>query len=138
MLIDVDNFKAFNDTYGHPEGDHCLKNVAATISRSLRRPADICARYGGEEFAVVLPNTSREGALLLAETMRQAVAELNIAHAGSASGRVTISIGVATDISGFDQSSLFKLADEALYRAKHSGRNQVAISPLPNELELPV
>ncbi len=102
MLVDVDNFKAFNDTYGHVQGDHCLKSVATTISASIRRPADSCARYGGEEFAVVLPNTNEEGAFLLAETMKRAVADLNISHKGSSFGHATISIGVATDIANID------------------------------------
>lgn len=102
--------------------------MATTISASIRRPADSCARYGGEEFAVVLPNTNEEGAFLLAETMKRAVADLNISHEGSSFGHVTISIGVATDIANIDQLSLFKLADKALYRAKASGRNAVVAS----------
>lgn len=128
MLIDVDHFKAFNDRYGHVEGDRCLKEVAAAIAASIRRPADVCARYGGEEFSVLLPNTGKEGALARAEIIRQAVAALNIAHSGNGAGHVTISIGVTTGHGVLEPSGLFKLADEALYAAKESGRNRVVAS----------
>ncbi len=128
LLIDVDHFKAFNDTYGHVEGDRCLQEVAAAISKAIRRPGDTCARYGGEEFAVLLPNTSEEGAWGRAEIIRKAVTSLNRTHSGNEAGHVTISIGVVTSTGEFEPPELLKLADDALYSAKQSGRNKVVAS----------
>lgn len=125
MLIDVDHFKAFNDLYGHVEGDRCLREIASTIAASIRRPADICARYGGEEFAVVLPNTGEDGGLAIAEVIRQAVASLDMIHSGNETGCVTISIGVATVRGELAPSDMLNKADEALYAAKAGGRNRV-------------
>lgn len=95
LLLDVDCFKSFNDRYGHQEGDQVLRSIAACIPQTVRRPADAGARYGGEEFAVLLPGTDAAGALAIAEHLRSAVAALGIPHAGSPSGQVTASIGVA-------------------------------------------
>lgn len=128
LLIDVDHFKVFNDTYGHLEGDQCLKEIANAISGSIRRPADVCARYGGEEFAVILPNTGRDGARERAEIIRQAVMSLNLAHSGNQTGYVTISVGVATTHGELAQAELLKRADDALYAAKDGGRNRVVSS----------
>jgi diguanylate cyclase (GGDEF)-like protein/PAS domain S-box-containing protein len=128
LLIDVDHFKIFNDTYGHLEGDRCLTEIASAISGSIRRPADVCARYGGEEFAVILPNTDRDGARDRAEIIRQAVMSLNLVHSGNQSGYVTISVGVATTHGDLGQAELLKRADDALYAAKAGGRNRVASS----------
>lgn len=128
MLIDVDHFKVFNDTYGHIEGDRCLKEIANAISGSIRRPADVCARYGGEEFAVILPNTGRDGARERAEIIRQAVMSLNLVHSRNQTGHVTISVGVATTHGDLDQTELVKRADQALYAAKDGGRNRVVSS----------
>lgn len=137
MLIDVDHFKAFNDTYGHLEGDRCLKDIATAISTSIRRPADICARFGGEEFAVLLPDTTGTGAAALAENIRQAVAALNISHTASAVGHVTISIGLVTGSGQTDAAVLLKMADDALYAAKGSGRNKIIASTIVSDTPVP-
>jgi two-component system, chemotaxis family, response regulator WspR len=129
LMIDVDYFKPYNDTYGHVSGDNVLRTVAATIRREINQPRDLVARFGGEEFAVVLPGTGSGGARLLAEKMRRDVAALALPHAGSAvSEHLTISIGVATLTpgEGVAETSLVEEADAALYRAKRDGRNRVA------------
>jgi diguanylate cyclase (GGDEF)-like protein len=131
ILLDVDNFKAFNDRYGHPAGDDCLARLAAAITGTIRRPADVVARYGGEEFVVVLPSTELAGAAHVAEGIRRAVAALNIRHADNPLGIVTVSLG-ATAVhpqSGGSQQALLGTADSALYAAKHAGRNQVVAIP---------
>lgn len=127
MMCDVDHFKLFNDTYGHQAGDDCLRQVAHCIQKTMERGSDIAARYGGEEFAVVLPETQIGGALFLAEKIRHAVHELHIPHAASASGWVSMSIGIASMIPGEKSSSeeLIQAADQALYQAKHEGRDRV-------------
>ena len=131
LMIDVDYFKPYNDTYGHVAGDNVLRSVAATISRETRRPRDLVARFGGEEFAVVLPGTGSAGARLIAEKMRRDVASLALPHVGSAvSEHLTISVGVATltPTPGLAETALVEEADAALYRAKRDGRNRVAFS----------
>jgi two-component system, chemotaxis family, response regulator WspR len=130
LMIDVDSFKRYNDTYGHLAGDGVLKKVAATIKSSIGRPADLAARFGGEEFSVVMPNTALAGAQYLAEKMCRGVENLQIPHSGATStGYVTISIGVAATIPPHDQpwNVLVKAADGALYEAKKTGRNRVVI-----------
>ena len=129
LMIDIDNFKAFNDTLGHQAGDECLKKVAAVIDEGVRRAGDVVARYGGEEFAVLLPDTDLAGASALAERIRAAVEERSIIHPAT-QGAVTVSVGVAT-ASGRDDgepAQLVRAADAALYRAKGDGRNRVRIS----------
>ncbi|WP_321930227.1 diguanylate cyclase [Paraburkholderia guartelaensis] len=131
LMIDVDYFKPYNDTYGHVAGDNVLRSVATTIRREIRQPRDLVARFGGEEFAVVLPGTGSAGARLLAEKMRRDVAALALPHVGSAvSEHLTISIGVATltPAPGLAETALIEEADAALYRAKRDGRNRVAFS----------
>ena len=130
LLIDVDFFKPFNDNYGHQVGDECLKAVARTLAQTLHRPSDLAARYGGEEFGVILPGTDEQGALAVAESLREAVQQLGITHRFSEVAQVvTISIGLACmtpqrgNESGFIR--LLKEADEALYQAKTGGRNRV-------------
>jgi diguanylate cyclase (GGDEF)-like protein len=126
LMIDVDNFKAYNDAYGHDAGDECLRQVASTIQASMRRSADFAARYGGEEFVCVLPDTDREGAISLADTIRLNIEALNIPHAHDNADRiVTISTGVGTFLASAQQSpvELIKAADGALYLAKEGGRN---------------
>ncbi len=129
LLIDVDRFKAYNDTYGHPAGDDCLRTIGNLLKLGLRRPGDVAARHGGEEFAAILPDTPEEGALMLAETLRKTVHGLGMEHTGSAFGAVTISIGLATATPGGPITrgeDLAELADAALYAAKAGGRNRTA------------
>lgn len=130
MMIDVDYFKAYNDNFGHLEGDEALRQVAKAIRASSSRPSDLPARYGGEEFALVLPNTSPGGARLLAEKLRQTVASMNIPHIAPSEGAsLTVSIGLATIVPpvGSHSRQLIQSADQGLYAAKHNGRNQVAV-----------
>lgn len=130
-MIDVDHFKSYNDRYGHPAGDECLKRVAHALQASARRASDLVARYGGEEFSLILPDTDATAARQLAEAVRAAIEALAVPHEHSALGQVTISIGLATLASGAEMSctSLVRAADEALYRAKRAGRNQVCVAP---------
>ncbi|MBB1125178.1 diguanylate cyclase [Thiospirillum jenense] len=126
VICDIDNFKSYNDNFGHQAGDGCLRTVAQTLSDNLQRGGDFCARYGGEEFVVVLPNTSINNAVQVAEKMREAVANLNMCHPASTFGIVTISMGVAMDdVRNPDHETLIRHADGALYRAKETGRNRV-------------
>ncbi|WP_426141263.1 diguanylate cyclase domain-containing protein [Pseudomonas sp. DWP3-1-2] len=130
MMIDVDFFKAYNDSFGHLEGDEALRQVAKAIRAGCSRPSDLPARYGGEEFALVLPNTSPGGARLLAEKLRMTVAGMNIPHIAPVPGSsLTISVGVATMIPsvGSNSRQLIQEADKGLYAAKHNGRNQVSV-----------
>ena len=140
LLIDVDHFKSYNDTHGHLSGDRCLRHIAEAISTNLHRPTDTAARFGGEEFTVILPGTTIEEALDIAETLRQAVAAMRLPHAGNTCGGIqTISIGVASTIPTSDNPplSLLKSCDEALYFAKQQGRNQVkAASAIPHTTDL--
>lgn len=135
VFIDIDFFKGYNDAYGHVNGDNCLTRVAITLKTTLKRPADLVARFGGEEFAVLLPETDLNGAVVLAESMRKEVAELNIAHIKSnAASHVTISLGVASTVPGkCSSTALIEMADKALYQAKENGRNRVKIM---EEIEL--
>ncbi|WP_108395989.1 diguanylate cyclase [Devosia submarina] len=128
LLIDVDRFKPYNDHYGHQAGDAALRRVAEILKASLKRPADVAARYGGEEFAAVLPDTDEDGAYLVAEAFRRALAEMRIDHRTSERGYLTASIGVATYMPEAGQRSsaeLIQVADEALYSAKAAGRDRV-------------
>ena len=152
LMIDVDHFKAYNDHYGHVAGDLCLQRVAQALSQSIGRVGDLVARYGGEEFAVLLPDTDGTQATAIGQRLCDAVRAMNIEHL-AAQGRpqVTVSIGSAsalpafTAVPGMPHTShpasardaarhLFEQADAALYRAKQSGRDQVA-SFEPNGLQ---
>lgn len=126
FIADVDWFKAYNDTYGHPQGDECLKAIGATLRQVLKRASDVPARYGGEEFVALLLETDATGALVLAEAFRQAVRDLKIPHSGSERGFVTVSVGVATSVANAigSQAQLVQRADEALYSAKAAGRDR--------------
>ena len=127
-LLDIDAFKQFNDRYGHPAGDRALRSVARVTGAAMRRPGDLAARYGGEELLLLMPETDVDAAQALAESVREAVLALNIAHeASSVTPLLTVSIGGATlDIEGDEQpSDLFEATDAQLYRAKQAGRNQV-------------
>ncbi|MBD1939520.1 diguanylate cyclase [Microcoleus sp. FACHB-68] len=140
ILCDLDYFKQYNDTYGHLAGDFCLQKVAKTIRCTLNRPGDLVARYGGEEFVVILPNTHANGALQIAETMRNEVENLKMDHAQSdISQYVTLSLGVVSLIpqNPLNPSILMAVADKALYQAKAQGRNCSVLKPLDLEnLEL--
>jgi diguanylate cyclase (GGDEF)-like protein len=127
VMIDIDHFKRFNDSLGHPEGDRVLAAVASAVRRAGQRPADLAARYGGEELGVLLPDTDAKGARRIAESMLTNVRQLAEPHPSSEHGILTVSIGVATMFAGqnIGPSSLITLADTALYAAKQSGRNQV-------------
>jgi diguanylate cyclase (GGDEF)-like protein len=129
IMIDIDSFKAFNDRYGHPEGDRCLRDVAGAL-RAAVRSGDETARYGGEEFAVLLPATEGSVAESIAEALRTRVADLKIRHEAHPLGSVTISVGVATTTAAapLPPAQLVGRADQALYRAKAAGRNQVAVA----------
>ena len=132
IVVDVDHFKAYNDTYGHAAGDEVLRLIARTLQDALRRPGDFVARYGGEEFVILLPGITSEGAMAPAEQARAGIEALDIPHAVSTvAARVTISQGGATcrPAEGNTEPDLFRLADSYLYVAKHAGRNRVAWAP---------
>ena len=127
ILLDIDYFKRFNDRYGHPEGDACLRRVADAILSSLRRPTDLAARYGGEEIAVLLANTDAAGAGIVAEEILSAIRALDIVHEDSPFARLTASAGVSVStliVETLTPAALIKAADEALYLAKQNGRDQ--------------
>ena len=128
VLMDIDHFKQFNDNYGHAAGDECLIKVAAALSDSVHRPADLVARYGGEEFVCVLPETDYQGAEKMAWKILDNIVAVGVPHAhSSAADVVTMSLGVATIVpsDGTVPADLIKTADEHLYVAKESGRKQV-------------
>ena len=128
VMLDIDYFKLFNDTYGHVAGDDCLRKVAGILTATIQRTTDFASRYGGEEFVLVLPATDEQGALTVAEKIRCRVEALAIPHEKSPlAGVVTVSIGVATimPLRDSDAGLLMTAADQALYRAKTAGRNQV-------------
>jgi diguanylate cyclase (GGDEF)-like protein len=131
LLIDVDLFKAYNDLYGHVGGDECLRCIAKVIASALQGRAEIAARFGGEEFAVILPNTTMEAAVQVAEDVRHAVAGMKVPHSGNQLGIQTISVGVAAGIPHRNAAaiSLLTASDHALYRAKYLGRNRVESAP---------
>ena len=129
LMVDVDAFKAYNDIYGHPAGDACLRAVARVLAATFALPSAIVVRYGGEEFAALLPDIDAAEALALATAALRGIRDLAIAHDGSEHGIVTVSIGVAADGPAADRvaDDLLREADRTLYRAKHGGRNRVAI-----------
>jgi diguanylate cyclase (GGDEF)-like protein len=134
ILLDIDYFKYYNDCYGHQAGDTCLIQVAQTAAKQLKRPADLFARYGGEEFIVVLPNTNLEGAIMVAESIQQAIRDLCIPHQDSkVSDVVTVSMGISCLIPTADSSveDLIKITDDALYQAKQQGRDRYSVSSFP-------
>ncbi|GAB4382649.1 MAG: hypothetical protein Kow00121_43190 [Elainellaceae cyanobacterium] len=134
LLIDVDAFKRFNDTYGHVRGDSCLRAVAAVLKEVPQRPGDFVARYGGEEFICILPNTAFDGAMLFAEKIQQGVNKLAIPHLTSIiSKHLTVSIGLQTVEKVTEQrtpESMIMLCDEQLYAAKMTGRNRICASSI--------
>ncbi len=128
LMLDIDYFKAYNDTYGHQRGDGCLKQIASVIQETLGRSTDLLCRYGGEEFCVILPETDEAGAKIVGEKIRTVIEALKIPHSGSKIlPWVTISIGAATMIPSVYTSfmTLVSNADKAVYKAKFDGRNCV-------------
>ena len=128
MLCDIDYFKLYNDTYGHPAGDLALQTVAQVLHSAIRRPADLVARYGGEEFALILPDTNLDGALYVGNLIRHNLAQLELAHQKSTvSSYVTLSVGLVNCIPNSKSSpqDLIEQADSLLYRAKRAGRNRI-------------
>jgi len=125
LLIDVDNFKAYNDTFGHQQGDAALVSVVSKFNGVLKRPGDFAVRWGGEEFVIILPNTDTDGAMEVAEQLRQSVEEAEIP--GKQITNITVSIGVNTWVYGQESTidELMQNADTALYEAKHDGRNRI-------------
>ena len=125
LMIDIDYFKNYNDTYGHQQGDESLRVVAKEIQQHLRRPSDMVFRYGGEEFSVILPDTPLDSALTLAERIRSGVEGIGLVHSGSTYEYVTASIGIATKVPADNYSilSLIEEADRCLYSSKNNGRN---------------
>jgi diguanylate cyclase (GGDEF)-like protein len=143
LMVDVDFFKLYNDIYGHQMGDQCLKSIAEAISRVIHRPTDLVSRYGGEEFGVILTNTPLNGAMQVAERMRQEVATLFIEHKKSTVAHfVTVSVGVAVMRPGQENhfNELVHASDEALYNAKNSGRNSICVhlESMTEETQTPV
>jgi diguanylate cyclase (GGDEF)-like protein len=140
LMMDVDHFKLYNDAYGHPAGDVCLRHIASSIKDNTQRAADLGARYGGEEFVALLPGIDLDGGTRVGEALQTSIAKRNIAHSGSSLGRVSLSIGVAALVPTFDNRCdvLLSAADAALYEAKRGGRNRVyavgyapAVQPQP-------
>jgi diguanylate cyclase (GGDEF)-like protein/PAS domain S-box-containing protein len=131
LMIDIDYFKTYNDRYGHPAGDDCLRKVAVALADHAKRPGDLVARYGGEEFAILLPCTDQAGARVIAEEIRTGLASLELAHPDNPAGIVTASVGLHAVVPGLDHRTggiLLDQADLALYAAKAAGRNIVCSS----------
>lgn len=130
IMLDIDHFKQYNDTYGHQEGDECLKEIASVLEANSKRASDFAARYGGEEFAVILPDTAKTGALKIAEDIRKDIMALKLEHKNSPIAEyVTVSLGVSslkvkTEVSQELIKSFIDKADQALYQAKETGRNK--------------
>jgi diguanylate cyclase (GGDEF)-like protein len=131
-MIDIDEFKKYNDGYGHAAGDACLTLVAAALNDGVREGSDVAARYGGEEFVLILGESDGLAALTVAERVRSAVADLREPHAASGHGIVTISVGIVAVVPGAvsDPADFLKAADDALYEAKRGGRNRVVVGRL--------
>ena len=130
IIIDIDNFKKYNDRYGHLEGDKCLFQVAQKLAETVCRPEDFVARYGGEEFVVLLPQTGKQGALFIAEQIQKSIEKLAIPHKDSFTGLLSVSMGINTIEHDHysDHAQFFKQADSALYYAKKQGRNCIALA----------
>lgn len=132
LMIDIDDFKAYNDRCGHLQGDACLRQVSAVLRRSLRRSGDIAGRFGGEEFVIALPDVDEGSAILVAERLRAGVESLRLHHPATDAGHITISVGIASLQNGQNcvsieccHAALMQAADAALYQAKAAGRNRV-------------
>lgn len=127
IMVDIDNFKDYNDYYGHQQGDHCLQSIARNMASFCQRPGDLCARYGGEEFIIILPDTTQGEAAYMAEKIRESIVALAIPHEASPPAVATISAGVVSMVPTAENSSddLLRIADRMLYQAKEKGRNCV-------------
>lgn len=140
ILLDIDKFKLYNDTYGHIEGDACLKAVAGAIKSSIRRPQDVAFRFGGEEFLVLLPDTDLDGATHVAQHIIENVLGLSLLHEEGINKQVTVSAGAAAckakSLPEQSLSDLIERADQALYRAKRAGRNQLQTSTTDTTSEI--
>jgi len=131
ILIDIDHFKLYNDSYGHQAGDECLINVAKTIAKQCKNAEDLAARYGGEEFVILLPSTAEKDAFAVADRVRKAIEKLNIEHNDSSTAKhVSISLGIGTMVAdeNLDAKALIERSDAALYKAKENGRNQTVMA----------
>ena len=135
LLLDIDHFKKFNDSYGHDVGDHVLKVVARTIKNDIKG-RDICARYGGEEFCIALPETELKNAMMVAENIRKKLGRkiLSTNDTGKNYGSVTVSIGISVYRKNESPAELFRRAHAALYRAKDNGLNRVVTEWMGNEV----
>ncbi len=137
IMADIDYFKKYNDTYGHQDGDDCLRQVAKALHEALGEPGDFVARYGGEEFVAVMPDTELERALATAEAMRGRIMGLAVPHESSeVSDRITLSIGVSCAVprEDLDSPELIAVADKALYEAKREGRDRVRFRACPESV----
>lgn len=131
LMIDLDDFKAYNETYGHQKGDQCLRQVASALNEVIKRAGDLVVRHGGEEFAVVLPNTDSGGAMVVAERLRSEIDTLKIPHEHASAGdTLTVSIGIAAGVpkEGDDRRQIVTAAESALYIAKSEGRNCIRVA----------
>lgn len=138
IMLDIDHFKTYNDSYGHLQGDDCIQRIVAITKQQKHRPADLVARYGGEEFVLLLPETELAGAVKIAEAIRAAIEAEQIPHRGSLTADyVTVSLGVTGGLPCADDTpeKWLQHADEMLYKAKQSGRNQVQFIALPSDHE---
>jgi len=128
IMLDIDQFKAFNDTYGHISGDECLREVAKAMTKTVSRCTDLVARYGGEEFAVLMPDTSLRGAVIIAERVRNSISNLILPQIDARAGHITASLGVVSGsfLKGTSIVDVLTEADIQLYRAKAGGRNRIA------------
>ena len=133
LMIDVDYFKKYNDFYGHPKGDECLKKIASTVKSAARRATDTAARYGGEEFSVMLPEADVSKAISIGKNLCESIQDMQIEHNKSTEGFVTVSVGVSSitpHLSDKDETVLTQAADNALYASKNEGRNRVSYKML--------
>ncbi len=139
LMIDVDHFKRFNDSHGHQAGDEILRRIAQAVQGAVLRPDDVAARYGGEEFAIVLPLAEGEAARVVGERVRHNVRALAIPYPEAPNGIVTVSVGVASarPEPGLTEGTILATADQALYQAKHEGRDKVVLAPLDHSTPTP-
>jgi diguanylate cyclase (GGDEF)-like protein len=131
VMLDLDYFKAYNDRYGHPAGDECLRRFGGLLQPVLKRPGDLAVRYGGEEFTLLLPDTDAQGASQIVQEVLQLLRRRAIEHAGSPLGQVSVSAGIAVgapSLEAVTPENLMAAADAALYQAKHQGRDRFCLA----------